>query len=209
MDIFMRKKRIMPFVFMFMQLIYINNAYAYSDIENKVFVEDKLCEVKAFDQSNPDKKPSLLLQMTVKKHASGVAYALDFELINNTNKSLVIRIPSDNAERFMPIIRLNNGQEISNEHKHYKMDGLEQPSFENIIIKAGGTKKWLLNLKDILQTKDAVKKALVNDTEGRLKVFFYFRYFLEDSDCDKQYKDAEMVLYQNEYFSLESYTLPN
>lgn len=200
----------MFYVIMFIQIIYINNAHAFSNIENEVIVEDKMCEVKAFNKWQTDKvKPSLTLNMTVKKHSSGVAYVLEFELINNTDKNISIKNFSDNFERFRPVIRLANRQKISNEHKRYKMNGLEQPSYEETIINAGNKKKWHLNIKDTLQTNNAVKKLLVQDNDGLLMVFFYFSYFLEDDGCDKQYKDAEMVLYQHEHFSLESYTLPN
>ncbi|MDD5125539.1 hypothetical protein [Methylovulum sp.] len=195
-------------MYLFMQFICCNNLYA-DIVVNEIFIKDKLCDVKAFGNGLADNKASLQLQMTLKKHASGVAYAVFFELKNNTDKSLVIRTPSDNAERFMPVIQLTNDQKISNEHKRYKMDGLEQPNFEEITIKAGSTKTWRLNLKYILQTSEDVKKALVNNSEGLLMVFFYFRYFLEDKGCDKQYKDGKINFYQNEHFSLESYLLPN
>lgn len=223
----------MLYAFMFVQFMYLTNAYACSGIENKVFVEDNFCEVKAFDNSNPDKKPSLLLKMTVKKHASGVVYALDFELINNTNRNLAFRIPSAITEAFMTIIILNEkaflknkedqqqilqnlkkygwaGQaQISTNLKKYIIDGREEQKHDEFIIKAGDKKKWLLKMKDVLQTNDMVKKALVSESEGSLMIGFIFRYFVDADGCDKDYKRGKMSYTQDERFSLESYVLPN
>lgn len=225
-------KVIIFYVLMAMLLMYLTNTHAFSSIENEVIVEDKLCEVKSFNNSNPDKKPSLLLQMTVNKHASGVVYALDFELFNNTNRNLVFRIPSAITEAFKTIIILNekvlqnkegqqqilqslkkygwDGQaQISRDLKKYIIDGPEEQQYDEFIIKAGDKKNWLLKMKDILQTDDMVKKALLNDIEGRLIVGFSFSYFVDADGCDKEYKFRAMSYAQDERFSLESYVLPN
>ncbi|MDD5275391.1 MAG: hypothetical protein PHR16_04850 [Methylovulum sp.] len=180
----------MLYVFIAMQFMYLNNVYAYSsNIKNEEIVEDKLCNVKTFKNDNPDKKASLLLQMIAKKHPSGVVYALNFELFNNTNRNLVFHVPSKISEVFMTIIILNeddhqnkegwqqilqnlkkygwDGQaQISQNLKKYVIDGAEEQQFDDFIIKAGDQKKWLFKMKDVLQTNDRVKEALVNNSEG-------------------------------------------
>lgn len=220
-------------VIMFIHLMYLNNVFAYpSNIKNKEFIEDKLCELKAFDNSNSDKRASLILQMTVNKYASGVVYALDFELINNTNRNLAFRIPSAITEAFMTIITLdekwrknkegqqqilenlrkygrNEQAQISQNLKIYVIDGREKQQYVEFIIKAGDKKKWLLKMKDVLQTNEMVKKALVNESEALLMMAFIFRYFVDADGCDKEYKLGQMGFTQNERFSLESYLLPN
>ncbi|MDD5125538.1 hypothetical protein [Methylovulum sp.] len=186
-----------------------NNVYA-NIVDDEIFKKEKLCDVKAFGNGMAYNKASLQLQMTLKKHTSGVAYGVDFELFNNTNKTLAISAPLNVLEMFHLFITVNNRQEISQKPKEYSMDGAEKVKFGTFTIRAGARKTWQVNFKDVLQTNDAVKKQLVRDNEGRLHVDLTILYFFDGNGCDKEYK-MKLIgkSMENVHFSLESYLPAN
>lgn len=202
-------KKMGVILYLLMQFIYFNKVQANTVIDEK-FIKDDICEVKAFDNNTADKKASLILQMTLKKHVSGVAYGVEFELFNNTNRNLAILTPLNIRDKFpLSIILNHNRQKISLEPRRYSMDG-ENGEAEEFTIQAGAKKKWLVNFKEILQTNDEVKKLLTSDNEGRLIMIFGFGYYLDGNGCDKHYRPGSMGKHmENVHFSLESYTLPN
>lgn len=191
------------------QFICFNKVQA--NVVDEVVIKDTLCEVKAFDQSSANnKEATLLLKMTLKQHTSGVAYGIDFELFNNSNRNLAILAPSDIHEMFIISILNNRREEISQKLKTYSMDGAEKREYKNFNLQAGEKKKWIVNFKDVLQKSDAVKKHLTNNSEELVLMVFDFSYFVDSNGCDKRYKDDKLGKYfENVRFSLESYLPPN
>ncbi|WP_300247615.1 hypothetical protein [Methylovulum sp.] len=192
------------------QFICINKAQA-NVITDEVVIKDACCAVKPFDKNSADnKKASLLLKMTLKQHASGVAYGVGFELFNNSNRNLVIRAPSLIHEMFKIVILNDRREEISEKLKTYSMDGAEKREYKAFTLQAGEKKSWIINFKDVLQKSDVVKKQLTSDSQELLMMFFRISYFVDGNGCDKQYKDDKFGKYfENVRFSLESYLPAN
>jgi hypothetical protein len=186
------------------QLACINNTVANS-VNASLAIKDALCEIKPFGKSNMNKNASLSFQMTLKQHISGTAYAIDFELSNNTNRNVVILAPSDIRELFTIVIFNSNRQEISQKLKSYAMDSPEKRQYGTFALPAGAKKNWTVNFKAVLQESESVKQQLAKGSEDLLIMNFMFSYIVDAPDCDKQYKKAKMGKYiENVHCSLES-----
>ncbi len=200
----MRRGTCLFYIAFLLQWPIFNEVCATPNIRDKTIIEDGLCKVGAFDSDKPDKQGALRLHMIVKKYASGVASSLNFELLNDTNRNLMITSFSATNEMFRTDIFVQH-QQISKDHKNYAIDGKETVKMGDIFLKPGEKRQWDLSINAVLKDDLIAKKLLQNKSEGDLIVVFSFVPSVHSDGCDKKGKLTSMYYGQTELFSLESY----